>query len=102
MVVEVVAPVEFQGTVLAGLTKRQAVVTGQDATEGYFSVVCEVSCVIMVVWWLHHCLYGDAPSYLVDLITPSAAASTRAGLRSAESMTIAMPCTLSSLQTALL
>ena len=39
----------------------------------------------------HRCLYGDAPSYLVDLITPSGAASTRAGLRSAESMTVAVP-----------
>ena len=33
---------------------------------------------------------------LVDLITPSAAASARAGLRSAESMTVAVPRTLSS------
>jgi len=46
---------------------------------------------------VHRCLYDDAPSYLVDLITPSAAASARAGLRSAESMTVAVPCTLSSL-----
>ena len=44
----------------------------------------------------HGRLYGDAPSYLVDLITPSAAASVRAGLRSAESMTVAVPRTLSS------
>jgi len=35
------------------------------------------------------CLYGDASSYLVDLITPSAAAN-------AESMNIAGPRTLSS------
>jgi len=35
-------------------------------------------------------------SYLVDLITQSAAASTRAGLRSAESITVAVPHTLSS------
>jgi len=33
---------------------------------------------------------------IVDLITPSAAASARAGLKSAESMTIAVPRTLSS------
>jgi len=46
---------------------------------------------------VHRCLYGNAPSYLVVLITPSAAASTRAGLRSAESMTVAVPRTLSSL-----
>jgi len=45
---------------------------------------------------IHRCLYGDAPSYLVDLITPSAAASTRAGRRSAESTTVAVPRTLSS------
>ena len=35
-------------------------------------------------------LYGDAPSYLVDLITPSAVASAGAGRRSAESMTVAV------------
>ena len=47
---------------------------------------------------VHRCLYGDAPSYLVgiDLITPSGAASTRAGLRSAELMTVAVARTLSS------
>jgi len=49
MTVEVMAPVEFQGTVLGSLTKRQAVVIGQDATEGYFSVVCEVCCIATVV-----------------------------------------------------
>jgi len=49
MTVEVAAPVEFQGTVLGGLTKRHAVVTGQDATEGYFSILCEVVAVVMVV-----------------------------------------------------
>jgi len=41
MTVEVVAPAEFQGTVLGGLTKRHAVITGQDASAGYFSVICE-------------------------------------------------------------
>jgi len=35
---------------------------------------------------VNRCLYGDAPSYLVDHITPSAA-SARAGLRSAQSGT---------------
>ena len=45
---------------------------------------------------VHRCLYGDAPSYLVDLITPSVVASARAGLRSAESMTVVVPRTLSS------
>ena len=42
MKVEVTAPSEFQGTVLAGLNKRHALMIGQDATENYFSVICEV------------------------------------------------------------
>ena len=42
MSVEVVAPVEFQGSVVAALTRRQAIVTSQEATHDYFSVVCEV------------------------------------------------------------
>jgi len=42
---------------------------------------------------IHGRLYGDAPCYLVDLITPSAAASARASLRSADSIkTVAVPC----------
>jgi len=45
------------------------------------------------------CLYDNTESFILleRLITPSAAASARAGLRSAESMTVAVPCTLSSL-----
>ena len=46
---------------------------------------------------VHRCLYGEAASYLVDLITPSAAVSAIAGLRSAELTTVAVPRTLSSL-----
>jgi len=45
---------------------------------------------------VHRCLYGDAPSHFVDIIAPSGAESIRAGLRSAESMTVAVPPTLSS------
>lgn len=51
MTVEVVAPAEFQGSVLGGLCKRHAVVTGQDATEGYFSVFCEVGSVVKDSMW---------------------------------------------------
>jgi len=47
---------------------------------------------------VHRCfLYGDAPTYLVDLITPSAAATVRTGFRSAASSTVAVPRTRSSL-----
>lgn len=49
MKVEVVAPVEFQGSVLGSLTKRHGVVIGQDSTEGYCSVLCEVCCIATVV-----------------------------------------------------
>ncbi|KAL5004634.1 hypothetical protein ScPMuIL_018090 [Solemya velum] len=42
MFVEVNAPQEFQGQVMAGLTKRHAVFSGSDANEGYFSIYCEV------------------------------------------------------------
>jgi len=44
---------------------------------------------------VRRCLYGDAPSYLVDLITTSAAATARAGLGSAAIKTVA--ATMSSL-----
>jgi len=42
-------------------------------------------------------MYGDAPSYLADLITPSAAAIVRPGFRSAASSSVAVPRTTSSL-----
>jgi len=44
---------------------------------------------------VHRCLYGDAPSYLVDLITTSAAATARAGLRSAAFKPVAVLRTMS-------
>ncbi|XP_025078553.1 elongation factor G, mitochondrial-like [Pomacea canaliculata] len=41
MIVEVNAPQEYQGGVMAGLIKRHAVVTGTDSNEGYFTLYCE-------------------------------------------------------------
>jgi len=45
---------------------------------------------------VHRCLYGEAPAYLVDLSTTSAAATGRAGLRSAAPDAVAVPRTTSS------
>ena len=47
--------------------------------------------------YIHRCLHGEAPRYLVDLITPSAAATARASLRSTTSGSVAVPRTTSSL-----
>lgn len=42
MVVEVVGPEEYQGTVIGQLNKRNGIITGTDGTEGWFTVYAEV------------------------------------------------------------
>lgn len=42
MAVEVTAPEEFQGTVIAQLNKRHGIVTGSEGTEGWCTIYAEV------------------------------------------------------------
>lgn len=58
MSVEIVAPDEFQGTVIAGVNRRHGVISGQDGAEGYFTLYADVSAAMSYSYFL--CLFISA------------------------------------------
>lgn len=53
MSVEIVAPQEFQGVVIAGVNRRHGVITGQDGADGYFTLYADVSPVCTFTYSTH-------------------------------------------------
>jgi len=43
MNVEVIFPEEYQGAVMAGINKRQAVIKATEGNDGFYTIYCEVS-----------------------------------------------------------
>ncbi|XP_037123789.1 elongation factor G, mitochondrial [Syngnathus acus] len=42
MSAEIVAPQEFQGVVIAGVNRRHGIITGQDGSDGYFTLYADI------------------------------------------------------------
>lgn len=88
MSVEIVAPQEFQGTVIAGVNRRHGVITGQDGTEGYFTLYADVSPVFTYSTYLQsfilQCLLSHpSPLYVTNfsLFLPTGSTKRHVRLR---------------------